>query len=461
MRSDRLLAQFGTVMGLSLGFLILYLAAVFIVMAVIETRPRVYERTDYGYSLMEVKGEILREKWLAKGDPDISTLDGRSVKLPERYEYRREASLDVLDPQQVDSANRRFPEWGIIGFYVGRRGSPWFFIQRRTGSQLHGYFVHYSKQSRAPTTYLGANGESATPPPPDQQFQLRLPDFIAELEREIYSTQVATRSPLSEDVSRSVGLPLGIVYFHSTTGLERVDLNRRIVAKVVADPDLQSFAKHAVYETDKELGERAAIDPRLAILLRGKTTIVEVPLKGIRSKYIIPESLRGINLGVYPINADSIYFGTSALGLDGNVRHQKVFQCDAAGRIIKDWSLPQPQVKSANPIWAELGTTTLFPTPLLMGAAYVVNEEMAKTPVRELVHKYMLTIVLLLVYGTLSSLAAWRLAPRFSGASAQWGWLVFVFIAGLPGLAGYLMHFRRRIRPVLEPAARLGTEIFA
>ena len=461
MRSDRLLAQFGAVMGCALGFLILYLAAVFIVMAVIETRPRVYKHSDYGFSLMEVKGEILREKWLSNGDPDISTLDGRSVKLPERYEYRPEASLDVLDPKQVDSANRRFPKWGIIGFYVGRRNSPWFFILERTGSRLRGYFVHYSKQTLAPLTYLGANGESATPPLPDQQFQLRLPDFIVELEREISSTQVATRSPLSDGVLSRVGMPQGIVYFQSTTGLERVDLNRRNVAKVVADPDLQSSAGHVVYENDKEFGERPANDSRRAVLLRGKTTIVEIPRKGNQTKYIIPESLRGINLGVYPINADSIYFVTSAQGLDGNVRHNKVFQCNAAGQIIKDWDIPQPRRKPENPIWAELGTTTLFPTPLLMGAAYLVNEKFAETPVRELIHKYRLTIVLLLVYGALSSLAAWRLAPRFSGGPAQWGWLVFVFIAGLPGLAGYLMHFRRRIRPVLEPAARLGTEIFA
>ena len=222
-------------------------------------------------------------------------------------------------------------------------------------------------------------------------------------------------------------MPQGIVYFQSTTGLERVDLNRRNVAKVVADPDLQSSAGHVVYENDKEFGERPANDSRRAVLLRGKTTIVEIPRKGNQTKYIIPESLRGINLGVYPINADSIYFVTSAQGLDGNVRHNKVFQCNAAGQIIKDWDIPQPRRKPENPIWAELGTTTLFPTPLLMGAAYLVNEKFAETPVRELIHKYRLTIVLLLVYGALSSLAAWRLAPRFSGGPAQWGWLVFVF----------------------------------
>ncbi|MDB5341243.1 MAG: hypothetical protein JWN70_6862, partial [Planctomycetaceae bacterium] len=121
----------------------------------------------------------------------------------------------------------------------------------------------------------------------------------------------------------------------------------------------------------------------------------------------------------------------------------------------------QPPRRETVSKWDEFAMTALYPSPLLILATAGMDLAYWRTPIWQLIEKYAAAIVLLLVCGLLSSIAAWKLAPRFSGAPAEWGWLVFIFFMGLPGLVGYLMHFRRRIRPMLEPATRLGTEIMA
>ncbi len=452
MRFDTFLGRLGAVCLLSLGYQVLHIT-VAIVLATMSPQgvklPPEQQPTTIGIS----DGRPLL--WHADyglGSWEFRSPDGQPVKVREKQPFASGVHLFTNDEVTVSN----FGGWSTVGFVIDRNYTePWFFIQETVGQNVTGYFVAYSSRTRLPTLYLGANGQSATLPSPDQRFQLLRGNW------DVVTDEGNVLASYSYAVSGFA--TAGRISILTKSGLEYVDIKARTVSRVVASDNLSSLGSTRQQEFVHGYLSQKTLSDDDPMLVRSSDTVFQIDHEKIATRYTIPESLRKKWFTAYPVDANTIYYATT-LGTErrASFNPRNLFECDGSGGIRKTWNVSQPPKEFYSHRNLDyLAIAAIFPTPLHIVGSLVALNPTEGIDRAELIREVWPSFLVVLLCGILSAIGAWQLSPRFSGAPVQWGWLIFVFVFGLPGLVGYLMHFRRRRRPLLEPAAQFGTEVFA
>lgn len=462
MRSDPPLARLGVTLSFAIGFQVLYVLGLGLVLTFVVNQQRPADATTFPRSVILADGQPLvsRGRWLGKWS-DCHTLDGREVKLKEKQPVIFGVDLNANSARVNRRPGEQSASWSTVGFTVGRSSSqPWYVIHEFDGRDHTAYFVNYSNATHSVLTYLGTNGESATVPPQDQRFQL-MSGAQSVTSEDGLSLLEYDSGPLLEEYARGGVVVYTSIYLLTKGGLDRVDLSTRRVSRVVTANDLESLSPLMTHEFDTRYASLSQVSSSRALLVRGSDTLFQIENDQVLAKYQIPGTLQNQPFSVYTVSADTIFYGTSHGGNSASYAPNQLFQSDPSGRILKEWEIPQPPPSTGTSVGQQLSMAVAMPTPLQIPGAIILEGIYLGTPAREVFNRFPMVNVLVILCGILSALGAWQLAPRFSGAPAERSWLVFVFVTGLPGLIGYLMHFRHRRRPPLEPNARLGTEIFA
>lgn len=467
MRATTLSGRIAVVLGTSLGFQILYvvglvcLSLLFVhnIPADPTTMPRVLIVAD-GHPL------LTRGLWTGRWS-EFTDLEGKPVALadetPVQMGVHLPASGELAGADRMIQRNFSAAAFGLVD-----HPERWYFVQERTGAQNTGFFAMYLNGQTTKISYLGPDGRLNMPPSPDQKFHL-VPGLsqsvVGEDGRTLVAANMAYR-PLVDSENRTAGFQQsGAVYVISTSGLDRVDLRNQTVTRMVEATGLVSInirLDHTLNLANAQLDQSRT--PPGTFLLRSGDTLFQVVGGGVKAKFVIPTVLRDKGFTVFLTNASSIFYSISSdpNSIYGSYVGNKLYQCDAAGRILKESDILQPvPVTQTDSIAAQIFVSVICPAPIQWPFALLAQAEFSVNSAMALAGKYPLGVALPLICGCLAAIGAWKLAPRFSGARANWGWLVLVFILGLPGLVAYLLHFRRRLRPVLAPLAKVGTEVFA
>ncbi|MES2793530.1 MAG: hypothetical protein V4719_28210 [Planctomycetota bacterium] len=458
MRHDTFLGRLGAIGTLSLGYQVLYVAGIIIV-ATLFARENTGDPEKQPWGLVLADGMPLLTRTNPRGSDRIfRSLDGQPKTVQERQTFAMGAQLftrgDLVDTQSGKWSKVRLSDSGNFT-------EPWFFLQEQVGDVFTGYFVAYSNATRMPLLYLGANGQSTSVPSPEQRFQLLRGKWNASTEE---GAELSTYIDYNQAITTS-----GRILVFTTTGLECVDLKTRTVSNVVSFSDLSSLAapRQGEFAFGYLSPKPLSVDDRT--LLRGGDSIFEIKQGKVATSYIIPETLRKQYFTAYLVDDGTMYYATTSGKVYLAPSHygsppspDNLLKCDKAGRVLQQWAIKQPLQEISLPTNLDfLCITALFPTPLTIVGTLAANNPHSGIDRAELVRRVWPSYLVMFCCGILSVIGAWKLAPRFSGAPVEWGWMVYVFLFGLPGLVGYLMHFRRRRRPLLAPAPQLGTEVFA
>ncbi|MDB5338419.1 MAG: hypothetical protein JWN70_4038, partial [Planctomycetaceae bacterium] len=378
MRSDSLLARLGVILGFSAGFQVLYVIGLGAVILIVVTRPVPPGSVSPTSAVIVVDGQPLLTKGLALGGVSVSrVLDGQAVTLADKQIYFRGVPLGIKREADSMQSNMRLNRWGAVGFTLdSNRSARWYFIHERSGNRRRGYFVNYSNQTLAPSTYLGTQGECATPPPPHQQFEL------AGLQNVVSGDGIASMATVSAwTLISGHGSTLNRnVYVLSTSGLDRIDLQQHQVVRVVAENDLQSIFGRPEYQIDLRRGDSSHQTFLQTLLLRGRAAVYVIEDKQIKAKYVIPQSLRGVDFGAFPIDANSIYYVTAESANYTTDTPQRLWHSDASGRITQDAKILQPPRRETVSNSDEFAMTALYPSPLLILSTSGMDLAYSRTP---------------------------------------------------------------------------------
>lgn len=456
MRQDTLLGRLGTALSFTAGFQVEYLVGLILLsFFVVKNVPA--DPANMPLAIVIADGQPVT-RLFSYIDPsnkwDFRTLDGQPIQLREKQRLMWGGTLLVSEayPQPLFT---RQASWSITGLLLNENQSePWYFVRRLEGARQTGYFVAYSNFTRAPVRYLGTQGSSTTMPSPDQQFQLRS------------SADILTEQGVLSGYQGGMYPLIGSLSLLTSDGCYRVDLKNQTTKKIISATDLVGMSRLTTMQ--HELGNFGqSVSPAEPLLVRGPDTIYQFVNDQIIAQYKIPAELIDRGCNVYPVDKNTIYYAaTLGKKIHSMYVPHDLLKCDAAGQTLQTWKIKQPENSaydntSAPQLSNYLLGILLFPAPAEMLFTLGFDSPGPHLTRLDLVRIIWPSLLLLIVCGVLSAIGAWLLAPRFSGAPLEWGWLAFVFVFGLPGLIGYLMHFRHRRRAVLEPAPKLGNEVFA
>ncbi len=466
MRATTLPGRIGVVLGSSLGFQVLYVVGL-VCLSLLFVRNIPADPTIMPRVLIVADGHPLLTRGLWTGRwSEFTDLEGKPVALaaetPVQLGVHLAARGELAGADRMIQRNYSAAAFGLVD-----RAERWYFVQERIGAQNTGFFAMYLNGQATKISYLGRDGPLNTPPSPDQKFHL-VPggnqSVVGEDGRTVVAANMAYR-PLVDSENRTAGFQQsGAVYVITTSGLDRVDLRSQTVTRMVEATGLVSInvrLEHTLNLANAQL-EQSRMPPG-SFLLRSRDTVFHVDGGNVKAKFAIPPGLLDTGFAVFFSDASSIAYSTNSdpNAIYGSYVANKLFQCDATGRILKETDIEQPKVDTGTDgILGQLFVSVICPAPIQLPFALVSQSSLTVNSARALAAKYPLGAILPILCGCLAVIGAWKLTPRFCGAPAGWGWLVLVFILGLPGMIGYLLHFRRRIRPVLAPPAKQGTEVF-
>lgn len=470
MRQHSILGQLGTAFSLSAGYLALHVLGILLVSFVLQ--PFFDTPADQLPGTFVVsEGQLLRmPPWQLNRSYVFETTDGEPFQMREKQVYSSGAYLEPPANGGRGPLVSSRPPWNLIFFFVVQeRAAAWYFVQEQVENESTAYFVAYSNRTRSPMTYIGANGATETVPAVDQRFKL-----IARptLEYGVYRAYTDHGEPLAY-VPQLTVLDTGSVmgsgvsdYVVLTTrrGVEHVHLQSRQVEQILADENLSSMAPLAYSEYERGSVRQKTTPNQYSMLVRDTDTILHYENTRLMARYQIPDVLRNQPFTAIPVDSNRIFYSTKMKsGKWDYFASAKVQECDAAGKILGVQSeLNSRKNLMSSGLQSTLALAVLNPMPLQFLITLGMLADDAKIDPAGFIQDVWPSGVLLLMSGMLSVLGAsrLRLSQRQTGHCMHWTWYVYVFLLGAPGLVGYLMHFRHRHHPTLEPAEKLGTEIF-
>ncbi|MDB5386739.1 MAG: hypothetical protein JWM11_2385 [Planctomycetaceae bacterium] len=467
MRHHTILGQLGTAFSLSLGYLCLHVLGFFFLGVLLQ--PFFSVPADQLPSRIVVsEGQPLKWlPWQLTHTYEFATLDGQRVQMREKQSFSVGTSLNAPKEPWRDAFTLRPVSWNMIQFFLMQdQRTEWYFVQERRGEQFTGYFVVYSHQTRKPIAYIGQDGEMPEPPLSAQRFQL-VPGQDLELRADMAYTDGGTTLAYNSQVTAlDTGCFTGnvaqdYVVLMTQRGIEHVHLRNRQVEPILLDKTLVSMASNQLMEYTQGTVVQKSNPGKYTLLVRNVDTVYQYDNQHLTAKYRIPEELRDQVLNVHPIDANTIFYEVP-IGPQPHLEWQ-LQKRDAGGHILQTEDVRQPGKRRMS---VEMQTSMAFavlnPMPLqsLVTLGVLIREATADRV--HFIREVWPSCVLLAICGAVSAFVALWLIPRHGadGTRIHWAWLMYVILLGVPGLVGYLMHFRHRFHAKLAPAPQLGTEIF-
>jgi hypothetical protein len=462
MRHDSFPGRLGTVLSLSVGYLCLHFLGILLLSVVVQPFFRISADQLPPTLIVSDGRPLLRMPWQSTRSWSFKTLDNETVEMRKRQAFSTGAFMQLPQYEQRDLGDNRLIPWTMTFFGANQDNtSAWYFVREWVQDRLTGYFVVYSNQTLEVVAYIGVNGESATMPPPDQRFEL------VDKGAGVFSD---SGSPLSLNLGPATVLNTGstlgnvvneYVLLVTRSGLKHVHLKSRRIETVLAAEDLCSATMEMYWEVDSGSMSQKTEGTRYKLLIRSTDTIYYFENERLTAKYRVPDELRSRPFTVFPVDSKTVFYGASLNGESRVVYYSThILKCDADGAVLEQQEVPHRALNTNIGVLESLSIAGVLPIPLQLLATLGLLGTPPLFDPGTMWRDAWPSIILLACFGLISGFIAARLTFRWRRTRIHWGWLVYTAILGLPGLIGYLLHFRHRYHPPVDPAPQSGTEIF-
>jgi hypothetical protein len=323
------------------------------------------------------------------------------------------------------------------------------------------YFVGYDRQSKLCVGFIGREGLRPNQPPADQWFPIDGDRRASGKEYFQYAGNDFWNATYRDDGSepQNVALICG-------AQLLGIDLRKGTVTTFMESADLMDMIDIKdlrTVSTLKAVGEGEPVfHSQTRLVGRTADRVIVLGARGKqRSVYLLPEELRDRKITFYLIDGGTALITSDSVLSDRRQRLELTW-IDASGKVLRraEASLIGVNGRSDEPkpwmyllavpspvILAFIATVVVPFAHLSQGLATNYSTELAQSPAE--------FWPVLLVSTLLSAALAGYCFRRHRRYYQPFGgvWFVFVLLAGLPGLVGYLFHRRW---PILEKCPACG-----
>jgi hypothetical protein len=386
----------------------------------------------------------------------LHALDGSQVAP------RDMASADSLTGAALGTGrqNIHFPLEGNarIEEFNDRQSPPnfWYFIHdgARDG---RGYFVGYNSRNKLCVGFIGRNGSCSEEPPVEQWFPM---DGFKMASRAGFSRSIRSDSWNGSDHVLDFS-PYKIAMISGNQLIE-VDLQERSVRPLLKSANVMSMGMLTTPPISKAGEEKRHADLRekRAVRTADQVFVLDASEK-LSSTYVIPEALRDEDFTIYELSGRSALVTVSRRLPDGRQR-EELSWIDASGKVLRQGGVSLDGGSSHSDAREAWQAIAVVPSPLALALMVMLGpisdhlrNGLAPSYATALLQVLSAAWPAMLVIALLSAALAWYCYRRnrryYQAASAAW--FVFIFLAGVPGLVGYLFHRRW---PVLEKCPACG-----
>jgi len=383
------------------------------------------------------------------------TLEGKALD-PERRDRIPSLGQAMLPPPQPPAGPLFEVGWSSRIVLFADPGPPslaWYFLHDGQADGA-GYFAGFDVKTKRPIGYLGARGFRPDEPPADDWFPMDGRLMQAEAAFDTVGRTGAWGSMVQHyrRFVRDERFPASAVFMLSGNRLLEVDFAKRSVRTILEGESLLGvnlFQQPAPFEIN---GEKTVI-PRLKQYLAarsGDRVLVVDPQAGLQRAYILPEKIRRQRLHFCELdNRTGV-----ALLMDARARAfgQELVLFDPAGKVLRQAAIPsQPGRLLDRPSTLAWGCAAAIPVPIV--APFVVPSgyvreylwsgevsSFARASGRALAQTWPQLLIVFLLSASMAWLC-YRRQKRFALPHTA-RWVAFVFLGGVPGLIGYLLHRR-------------------
>jgi len=413
--------------------------------------------------ILTVEGEPLLQTWETPRyiKRVIRTLDGRLIEDVDAIVQQQMYYGELTGPHErpVDAA--RWPT-RIRGFVRTEPSPVYWYLVRPSPAVGNAYFEGFDPVSRRSIGYLGPKGFSSELPAGDDQFVL---NHLWNSSGEFAPNSNATFGTEPVSGPRDGGAALFVV---SDGSLYRIDFRRQTVgqaellARVVS---VTTVAEPTLVADDR----RATFKDRVAVRMPGQIAVLDSDGKILKSIAIPPE-LAPVSFSLYATVGDQ-WIAVQNQGGAWNLPTE-IYWFDAEGKIARRERVDLSPGAESDPRKEAWGLAAVFPMPLPLAIGsfvikpfndqwtmYVLASQTAdaekrdfQTALAQVVRNSWLPFLLVCLVSAAAATICYRHQRRAGGEHAI-AWALFVFLTGLPGLAGYWLH---RTWPPREQCVQCG-----
>lgn len=405
-------------------------------------------------------GEMMRNRW------EYRTLDGESTT---REIAIHAAALRARDDDQ-DNGFAAGWEGRVVPFADGANPpNYWYFIATDNSRHGRGHFIGYNSADHSMTGYITSKGFSTSPPSKDDEFVVNGGNvqLVGELFRVWGEGEHSEGGYTPGKPSRNINAlayPPWIAFLKTGGKFLRIDLAERRFAEALEVDDIISAGQVMSRRTNVPEGMASWSQMwRMSYVIRcpdrlflidpsdGKTVDYKLPAEiGDEdfSFYALPDGDALVDIVHTNLKSTSDSHDLVWFNRDGEVTQRRAVAVKARKRV-QSWQEASFVGVVAVPAPVVVG---LF--PFLMGA--LPKDE----SVRELIAEGLPALLSLLIFSAGLAFATNRWQRRYR-LPRSYGWMAFVFLLGLPGFVGYLLHRRWPVRKLAPPPVPTGLEVFA
>jgi hypothetical protein len=463
--SDRasLLSRMSTALIIALGFTCVCAVAV---VWLNEIRKGLFgPPTAYGYEslFIEPDGTILITTYRDQ-QREYRTLDGKPATTASEQTPMNGAYL-FARKERYSTVSQHGWEGRVFPFADDARPATyWYFVVADESDDGRGYFAGYDAATRRSVGYLGREGFTSTEPARVGQFSVYGPGlaYIGTMFSSWNFRHTVGRSPSGPaNFGADFAYPPWIVYLHSGSRFLKIDLRGRTVGAALDADDILSAGQVSRPDTSGApvAGRGYSRTLETYVLRRPDRITLFNPADESSVDYRLHSELRDKDFAFYPFPEHTALLDIWSSDRLGSRGEHDLAWLDADGAITRREKLTLNQWRL---VPSHMETTLLpalaLPAPLF-GGLFLLGDNPQDAYVNVVADQWLRAILVLLI-----SVAAVALADRKqrrSGLPRSYAWLTFVFLLGLPGLVGYLLHRRWPIREHVPPPQRTGIEVFA
>jgi hypothetical protein len=399
---------------------------------------------------LTVEGEPLLQTWeMPRYIKRVTrTLDGRLIEDADAIVAQRMYYGELAGPNERPVYAARWAT-RIRGFLRTQPSLTYWYLVRPTPAVGNAYFAGFDPASRRSIGYLGLKGFTSEIPAGDDQFLL---SHVWNSSGEFAPNSNATfgTEPVSEP--RDGGAALFVV---SDGSLYRIDFRRQTVSPVDLPARVVSVATVAEPTLVAD-DRRATFKDRVAVRMPDQIALLDTDGKILRS-IAIPAELAGASFALYSTVGEQWL----AVQNQGGAWYlpTDIYWFDAAGKISRREQVDLSPGAAVDPRREAWTLATVFPMPLPLAiGSYIIkpysnqwtNYKLAsltgdaeqldfRTALAQSVRHSWLPFLLVCLLSAAAAAICYRHQRRVGGGHPI-AWALFVFLTGLPGLAGYWLH---------------------
>jgi hypothetical protein len=395
-----------------------------------------------------------------QGSPwDYHDLDGNAIEVLEDNAWLRTVRLPAqLTPRRLGGA----VSWGYRLWSFNDRRHPllaWFFVaDGRAGGA--GYFAGYDRTSKRCVGYLGTAGPRDAMPSPEECFAL--PSGAQTTRQCVHSVQDGWRIYgvmmfKSERASAQSDIEPWYAYVQTEDGVYQIDLSRQTAVLALPGESVLSSGLLRLPREQTEVDRLVARTTDAVVVLNGRNQVLR--------RAVIPPELRSVDFAWTETSAnEALYCWTvdaerdqneesrsvmpaddAPLSMSGQM-HYEMCRADAAGQIT--WRAGVDLQKGSSQAYLRYLLGLFAPSPLL--ADFYVSCYRTKTwlssrtndtygqALGQALDEFWPALVIIQLLAAGLTWAVYRRQVRYPTAHLETvGWMVLVFVLGLPGWIGY------------------------